>query len=117
MTEEYEDPEEEFEFEFEYYEDLGELDDVMVIAVTADPETWLPQILVGIPVDPVMPFQSESIAPVTLTPEEAYQIGAYLIQAASTVSSFYSELIDKSVEERKEIISLESHFLGSPFPL
>lgn len=122
MTDEYEDSEEfeneeDFEFEFDYLEDFDELDDVMVIAVTADPETWLPQILVGVPIDPVMPFQADTIAPITLTPEEAYQIGAYLIQAASTVSSFYSELVDKSIEERKEIISLESHFLGSPFPL
>lgn len=114
MTDEYNGSEEDYEFDFEYDEAF---DDVMVIAVTADPDTWLPQILVGVPIDPAVPFQSESIVPITLTPEEAYQIGAYLIQAASTVSSFYSELIDKTVEERKEIIALESHFLGSPFPL
>lgn len=115
MAEESNESEDDYEFDFEYDEDL--LDDIMVIAVTADTDTWLPQILVGIPTDPSLPFQSESIVPITLTPEEAYQIGAYLIQAASTVSSFYSELIDKTVEERKEIIALESHFLGSPFPL
>lgn len=106
--------EEDFEFEFEYDDDM--VADVMVIAVTADTETWLPQILVGIPADEDMAFQVEGITPVTLSPEEAYQIGAYLIQAASTVSSFYSELIDKTVEERKEIISLESQFLNSSFP-
>jgi hypothetical protein len=97
--------------------DDSELDDIMVIAVTADTETWLPQILLGIPIDPEIPFQVEGIAPVNLTPEEAYQVGAYLIQAAATVSSFYAELVEKTVEERKEIISLESHFLGSPFPI
>ena len=110
-----------FEFDDDYYleddESEEEIDDIMVIAVTADTETWLPQILVGIPVNTDVPFQVEGIVPVTLTPEEAYQIGAYLIQAAATVSSFYTELIDKTVEERKEIIALESQFLDAPFPM
>ena len=91
-------------------------EDIMIIAVAADPETWLPQILIGVPVDEEDGdgFE-ERIASLTLSPEEAYQIGAYLIQAASTVSSFYTELVDKTVEERKEIISLESQFLESPY--
>ena len=108
---------EDFEIDYDLDDDDDVSDDIMVIAVTADTETWLPQILLGVPIDSEVPFQVENIAPVTLTPEEAYQIGAYLIQAASTVSSFYAELLDKTVEERKEIISLESHFLGSSYPL
>jgi len=90
------------------------MEDLMIIAVTADAETWLPQIMVGLPVD--TDNIVEGIAPLSLTPEEAYQVGAYLIQAASTVASFYTELIDKSVEERKEIMDLESQLLGSSFP-
>jgi len=98
--------------------DIDDLvDDVMIIAVAADPESYLPRIVVGIPYDEEDEFQIEGIAPVILTPEEAYQVGAYLIQAASTVSSFYSELIDKTVEERKEILDLESQFLNSSFTL
>lgn len=97
----------------EFSMDDDPLEDLMIIAVTADSETWLPQIMVGLPVD--ADDIVEGIAPMTLTPEEAYQVGAYLIQAASTVSSFYAELIDKSVEERKEIMDLESQLLGSSF--
>lgn len=101
------------------------VDDVMIIAVAADPETWLPQVVVGVPVeqadgdDPDSPitFSTESYIPVTLSPEEALQIGAYLIQAATVVSSYYVELIDKSIEERREIIELESQLLNSSFPL
>lgn len=91
------------------------VDDIMVIAIAADTETWLPHLVLGVPVDEDEAI--EGMVPVTLTPEEAYQVGAYLIQAASTVSSFYNELLDKSLEERKEIISLESHFLDSSYPL
>ena len=91
------------------------VDDIMIIAVAADTETWLPHLVLGVPVDENESI--EGIIPVTLTPTEAYQVGAYLIQAASTVSSFYDELIDKSIEERKEIISLESHYLDSSYPL
>jgi hypothetical protein len=87
----------------------------MVIAVAADTETWLPHLVLGIPVDEEEELVG-GIVPITMTPEEAYQVGAYLIQAAATVSSFYNELIDKSIEERKEIISLESHFLDSSYP-
>jgi hypothetical protein len=93
----------------------GIVDDIMVIAVAADTETWLPHLVLGIPVDEEEELVG-GIVPITMTPEEAYQVGAYLIQAAATVSSFYNELIDKSIEERKEIISLESHFLDSSYP-
>lgn len=93
----------------------GIVEDIMVIAVAADTETWLPHLVLGIPVDEEEEVIG-GIVPITMTPEEAYQVGAYLIQAASTVSSFYNELIDKSIEERKEIISLESHFLDSSYP-
>jgi hypothetical protein len=91
-------------------------EDIMVVAVTADPDTWLPRVLLGIPVDDDYDSEIDGIIPVSLTPEEAYQVGAYLIQAASTVSSFYTELIDKTIDERKEIISLESQFMDSPYP-
>jgi len=91
------------------------VDDIMIIAVAADTETWLPHLVLGVPVDDDEVI--EGMIPVSLTPTEAYQVGAYLIQAASTVSSFYDELINKSIEERKEIISLESHFLDSSYPL
>jgi hypothetical protein len=89
--------------------------DILIIAVAADPEEWLPQIVIGIPVENE-DGEVDSVAPVSLTPEEAYQIGAYLIQAAGTVSSIYSELVEKTVEERKEILSLEAQFLDSPNP-
>lgn len=89
------------------------LEDLLIIAVAADPDEWLPQIVLGIP------YENEdgdvdNVVPLSLTPEEAYQIGAYLIQAAGTVSSLYSELLEKTVEERKEIISLEAQFADSP---
>lgn len=90
-------------------------DDIMVIAVAANPETWLPQILLGIPVDEEEII--EGIVPVTLSPQEAYQVGAYLIQSAATVSAFYDKLLDKSIEEREEIMCLESSFLDSPFSI
>lgn len=89
--------------------------DIMIIAVAADPEVWLPQIVIGIPIENEE-GEIDNVAPVSLSPEEAYQIGAYLIQAAGTVSSLYTELLDKTVEERKEIISLEAQFLDSPNP-
>ena len=97
--------------------DYDGVDDVMIIAVTADPETYLPRIVIGVPIDEDDEFQIKGIAPLSLSPEEAYQVGAYLIQAAATVSSFHSELIDKTVEERKEILDLESQFLNSSFTL
>jgi hypothetical protein len=103
--------------EFDIDDDFNGVDDVMIIAVAADPETYLPRIVLGIPIDEDDEFQIEGIAPLTLSPEEAYQVGAYLIQAASTVSSFYTELIDKTLEERKEILDLESQFLNSSFTL
>ena len=93
---------------------FGSGDDLLLIAITADSETWLPHIMVGVTVDEDEIV--EGMVPVTLTPEEAYQVGAYLIQAASTVSSFYVELVEKTVEERKEIIALESQFMDSPYP-
>lgn len=89
--------------------------DIMIIAVAADPDEWLPQIVIGIPIEEE-DGEIENIVPLSLTPEEAYQIGAYLIQAAGTVSSLYTELLDKTVEERKEIISLEVQFSDSPNP-
>lgn len=89
------------------------LEDILIIAVAADPEEWLPQIVVGVPYEDE-DGAIENVIPLTLTPEEAYQIGAYLIQAASTVSNLYAELLDKTVEERKEIISLEVQFSDSP---
>ena len=88
--------------------------DVLIIAVAADTETWLPHILLGIPVDE--DEVTTGLVPLSLTPDEAYRIGSYLIQAASTMASFYNELVDKSIEERKEIISLESQFLESSAP-
>lgn len=103
--------------EFDIDDDFNGVDDVMIIAVAADPETYLPRIVLGIPIDEDDEFQIEGIAPLTLSPEEAYQVGAYLIQAASTVSSFYTELIDKTLDERKEILDLESQFLNSSFTL
>lgn len=90
-------------------------DDIMIIAVAANPETWLPQILLGIPAGDEEII--EGIVPVTLTPQEAYQIGAYLIQSAATVSTFHDELLSKSIEEREEIMALESNYLDSPFSL
>lgn len=102
---------------------LDPIDDVMIIAVAADPKSWLPQVVVGVPVatddaddDSPIAFVEAGYIPVTMSPEEALQVGAYLIQAASVVSSFYAELVDKTVEERKEIIELESQFLNSSFP-
>lgn len=92
----------------------GSITESMVIAVAADPDTWLPQIVLGLPVDPEVTWPEgplEGCSPLTLTPEEAYQIGAYLIQAATTVSSFYIELIGKTVEERQEIMTLETQLL------
>lgn len=113
--------------DFDPINDLDDLmdsvNDIMVIAVAADPETWLPQVVVGIPFDTEGDDDGDSpvsfssgYAPLSLSPEEAYQIGAYLIQAASVVASFYTELIDKTVDERREIIELESQFLNSSFP-
>lgn len=93
---------------------FGSEDDILLIAITADSETWLPHIMVGVPVDEDEVI--EGMVPVALTPEEAYQVGAYLIQAAATVSSFYVELVEKTIEERKEIIALESQFMDSPYP-
>ena len=100
---------------FDDLPDHGFDDDIMIIAVAANPETWLPQILLGIPADEEEII--EGIIPVTLTPQEAYQIGAYLIQSAATVSTFHDELLPKSVEEREEIMCLESNYLDSPFSL
>lgn len=100
---------------FDDLPDDGFDDDIMIIAVAANPETWLPQILLGIPADEEEII--EGIIPVTLTPQEAYQIGAYLIQSAATVSNFHDELLSKSLEEREEIMSLESSFLDSPFSI
>lgn len=97
----------EFDIEHESLEDL------LIIAVAADPDDWLPQVVLGIP------YENEdgdvdNIVPLSLTPEEAYHIGAYLIQAAGTVSALYTELLDKTIGERKEIISLEAQFADSP---
>jgi hypothetical protein len=98
------------------FNDLPDFDDdIMIIAVAANPETWLPQILLGIPADEEEIVQG--IIPVVLTPQEAYQIGAYLIQSAATVSTFHDELLSKSIEEREEIMCLESSFLDSPFSI
>lgn len=97
---------------------LGANEDPLIITIVADPDTWLPQIVLGVPVE-MNDFWEEwplsGVAPAMLTPEQAYQIGALLIQAATAVSSYYTELIDKPVEERREIIQLESQFLDSTF--
>lgn len=97
--------------DFDVNDDIfTEFDDIMLIAVGADSETWLPAIFIAIPVetDEIV----DGHLPMTLTSDQAYQIGAYLIQAASTVSSYHTELIEKTIEERREILCLESMFLG-----
>lgn len=105
--------------EVEYSKDVSaepsSPDDAVVIAIAMDPETWLPQVVLGVPLEQDEYWESwpiDGVAPVTMTPDEAYQVGAYLIQAASTVASYYTELLDRSMEERKEIIELEARFLG-----
>lgn len=99
-------------------EEFSSSDDAVLIAIALDPTTWLPQVVLGVPLEQDDLWETwpvDGIAPVTMSPEEAYQIGAYLIQAATTVSSYYTELIDRSVEDRKEIIELEASFLGSEY--
>lgn len=101
-------------FFYDQDEEPESIAESMVIAIAADPDTWLPQIVLGLPVDPEVTWPDgplEGCTPLTLTPEEAYQIGAYLIQAATTVSSFFIELVGKTIEERQEIMTLETQLL------
>ena len=92
-------------------------DSAIFVSVAADEDTWLPQVLLGFPLQPdsvedldIFPESLET-AMVTLTPETAYQVGAALIQAAGSCTSFFAELIEKDIEERKEIFLMEHAFV------
>lgn len=94
-------------------EDKGEEDhDTLLVAVTVDEEEWLPQIVLGIPWDAdVEGMATPTLIPLTMTPEEAFHVGQYLIMAAEAVGEYHAELSGKTIAERKEIMSLESQFV------
>jgi hypothetical protein len=96
---------------YDYESEEGDDDERMfVIAVTVNETEWLPQLVLGVPVDGPMAAEGTppNIAAVILSHEEGLEVGLSLLKSAQTVAQLYTELLDKPVEARKEILSLES---------
>lgn len=93
------------------HEDDEEGTDIVVLASAVSNETWLPKVILAIPVeDPDEEPLLEGCVSVALSPEEALQIGTSLVTLASETMTLNFELQDKSIEERKEIVQLEAQF-------
>jgi hypothetical protein len=98
----------------------GDDDDASVIIATAVcHDTWLPKILLAVPIQEYepdsetgLPQDTEGCAVAFVSPEEAYQIGASIIAQAGHAASLHRVLVKKPIEERKEIIALEAQYSG-----
>ena len=97
------------------YEEQDDTEGIFV-AVAADEGVWLPEVRLGFP----LTEDDESVEPILammrMTPETAYKVGAALLQSATVSAALYAELINKTVEERREVFALEQGLMAGPDP-
>lgn len=99
-------------------DEMGEMDDPLTrvfFYVAADPEDWLPQIYVSFGI--TEEDMARGVVHLPLTPSECLDVGASLVQISTTAASLYNELLERTVEERKEILLMEAQLMlsGSEF--
>lgn len=101
----------------------------VIVATAMCRETWLPKIILGIPMDEDDEDDEDGISsdkvgiledPVEddldkcavafISPEDALKIGTTLIVQAQYAQDMHNELLGRSLEERKEIVELEAQF-------
>jgi hypothetical protein len=83
----------------------------MTVFCTADQETWLPKIILTIPVTEHEAEQEQVC--MEFTPNECLRIGAMLVQMGDSIAQITTTLEDKSLEERREILLLESQLFAA----
>lgn len=92
------------------------------IGVKPDPDTWLPvlTLFVSLQDDQVLHEKCDdcgddhpAVAALVLTPSAAITAGLELIKSAQMVTNLHESLMDKTLEERQEIISLYAQFNSS----
>jgi hypothetical protein len=85
------------------------------VSIAGDEDTWLPEVRLGFPLT-----SDEDIEPIlammAMSPETAYKVGAALLHAATVSAALYADLIDKDIEARREIFTLEQELLTRPDP-
>lgn len=88
------------------------------IGVKPDPDTWLPvlTLFVALQEDQIDYGECDDcgggfkVASLNLTPSAAITAGLELIKSAQMVTQLQESLVDKTLEERQEIINLYAQF-------
>lgn len=87
-------------------------DDDLMVVISADPDTWMPLLVLGISSDDA----AGGYVHTTLSPEDGYLLAHALAKMSSATGILALELQEKTLEQRREILELESSLVEGTLP-